>query len=86
MSRRSAKAYDRDGAALAKATTKTWSRRAIVAYNKFKKTGDQDAFLAAEEHRHEALEHAALVGDEGNTVARTQRYMDNARELAWRKL
>jgi hypothetical protein len=46
-------------------TAYKWAARAVVAYIQFTKTESFEWLLRAEDYRHEALEHAALVGDNG---------------------
>lgn len=82
MSRRAA-SYDRSRARTQAATAATWARRAIAAFNRAARSGSRDWLLDGEDHRHEALEHAALIGDHGRTVARMQKQIDAARERAW---
>ena len=84
MSRRSAHAFDVSQAPLERRTAEAWAKRAIRAFKRAARTGDRSALLEGEDHRHEALEHGALVSDHGRTVARLQRAMDAARDRAWR--
>ena len=44
-------------------TAWTWASRAAACYEKLAKTGDWKWKTDAEEYRHEAVEHAALIGD-----------------------
>jgi hypothetical protein len=46
-----------------KETAWTWASRAAACYEKLAKTGDWKWKTDAEEYRHEAVEHAALIGD-----------------------
>jgi hypothetical protein len=49
-------------------TAWTWASRAAACYEKLKETGDWKWKTDAEEYRHEAVEHAALIGDTRPTV------------------
>lgn len=49
-------------------TAYKWAERAVVAYSQFAKSGAVEWLLRAEDYRHEALEHAALVSDGGCLV------------------
>jgi hypothetical protein len=49
-------------------TAWTWASRAAACYEKLKETGDWKWKTDAEEYRHEAVEHAALIGDTHPTV------------------
>jgi len=49
-------------------TAWTWASRAAAAYKKLEETGDWKWKTDAEEYRHEAVEHAALIGDTHPTV------------------
>lgn len=46
-----------------KDTAEVWASRSIAAYKRFEKTKDPQWKIDAEEYRHEAVEHAALVID-----------------------
>jgi hypothetical protein len=46
-----------------KETAWTWASRSAACYEKLAKTGDWKWKTDAEEYRHEAVEHAALIGD-----------------------
>ena len=50
-------------AQIQKETAWTWASRAAACYEKLAKTGDWKWKTDAEEYRHEAVEHAALIGD-----------------------
>jgi hypothetical protein len=54
-----------------------WGARAIAAY-------EMGNFLSGEDYFHEALEHAALVGDLGESVGRIQQQVDPVRRRAMR--
>jgi hypothetical protein len=45
-------------------TAVTWAGRAIASFQLFEEAGDLSRLLDAEDYMHEALEHAALTGDE----------------------
>ncbi len=60
-------------------TTWTWAKRAI----RYRKRAERESgerrrewMRRFDDARHEALEHAALVGDSGKTVARVQAAID----------
>jgi len=58
-------------------TAMRWAARAMARYIAFRKTGDVQHLLHAEDHRHEALEHGAMVG--GSTLERVHGLLDTAR-------
>jgi len=49
-----------------------WGARALAAYHLFEDGYEPDWLLRAEDHYHEAMEHAALVFDHGETVRQIQ--------------
>lgn len=49
-------------------TARAWGARAVACFLLFKTTGRTDWFMRAEHYRGEALEHAAMVDDNGLTV------------------
>lgn len=49
-------------------TAYKWGGRAIACYQLYKKTGKIKWFIKGEDYRHEAIEHAALVKDEGKVL------------------
>jgi hypothetical protein len=51
-----------------KDTAFKWAARAIESYKKAEPSGDLELFLNAEEYRHEAIEHAAMVNDNFETL------------------
>lgn len=53
-------------------TAERYAARAIVCYRRHRRTGRVSWLLRAEDFRHEALEHAALVGDGGKLVGRVE--------------
>jgi hypothetical protein len=60
-------------------TAYKWAQRAVVAYVQFGKVGQIEWLLRAEDYRHEALEHAALVGDGGELTNLLESSMDSVR-------
>lgn len=60
-------------------TAWTWAKRAIRYRRYAERDGERCEWWARyDDARHEALEHAALVGDRGKTVARVQAKVDEA--------
>jgi hypothetical protein len=58
-------------------TAQTWVKRAIRYRKRAERDGAQcEWWRRFDDARHEALEHAALVGDRGKTVARVQAMVD----------
>lgn len=57
-------------------TAYKWAARSVVAYVQFTKTEGIEWLLRAEDYRHEALEHAALVGDGGELTRLLEASMD----------
>ena len=84
MSRSRVAIYNAAQAPASRKVAATWVRKALRAYARAAKSGCFEALLEAEEHHHEALEHAALCGDEGRTVKLVEQQMSAAREKAWR--
>lgn len=76
-------AYDALQATTELKTAKKWQKLAIEHYEKFGKTKERNELLLAEHYRDEALEHAAMVGDEGATVRIVQRAIDKHRNAVW---
>jgi hypothetical protein len=64
---------DRSDREISVATAEKWCDRSVVAYRQYRKTRSIDWLLRAEDYRHEALEHAALVGDGGKLVGKLER-------------
>ena len=54
-------------------TAHKWAERAEVCYDRYRTTGRKSWQQRAESYRHEALEHAALVGDGGKLVGVLER-------------
>ncbi len=46
-------------------TAMLWGARALVALARYRETGNANWLRDATEYRHEAVEHAALSGDDG---------------------
>jgi len=66
-----------------KKTAYTWAARAIACYHKLEETGDLKWKVDAEEYRHEALEHAALIGDtHPNVLEEIQKKIEESRSKA----
>lgn len=68
-------------------TAWTWASRAAACYKKLAETGDWKWKTDAEEYRHEAVEHAALIGDTNPTVLNEihealEEYRNEAQEKA----
>ena len=63
-------------------TARKWADRAIASYGLYGQTGELDRLLAAEDHKHEALEHAAQVGDRGKFVGEIEREIGEAARAA----
>jgi hypothetical protein len=61
-------------------TAKKWAERAVACYAIFLSRGDAAWALRYDNYRHEALEHAAVVGDRGATVRQVQDWIDRAVE------
>lgn len=62
-----------------RATARTWAQRAIRYRKRAEKTcgaAQCEWWRRFDDARHEALEHAAVVGDHGKTVARVQAMID----------
>jgi hypothetical protein len=76
-------ALDKRNAVTDGKAAQTWMKRAIAAYKRALRSGNVLDVLEGEEHRHEALEHGALVGDNGRTVAKVQHTIDVHRRKAW---
>ena len=60
-------------------TAEKWAARSIACFEKYAETGNQKWLVRAEDYKHEALEHAALVGDFGRTVCRVQKMIEGRR-------
>lgn len=71
--------------AIERETSKTWYQRALDAYREYTRTGMVTWLMRADRFKHEALEHAAGVGDHGSTVGKMQRDLDDAAKKAKRK-
>lgn len=63
-------------AQIEKDTAYKWASRAIVCYKLFVSTGEQSWLPVAENYEHEALEHAALVRDRGETLKAVEDEID----------
>jgi hypothetical protein len=61
-------------------TAYKWAARSVVAYREFAKTGEMEWYRRAEDYRHEALEHASLVGDGGELVCHLSLPLDAMRK------
>lgn len=78
-------------AAIELETALKWAGRAVACRERYARTGRAAWLLRARDYAHEALEHAALVGDYGRTAAEVQRKINEAgaglvrRSLARRK-
>lgn len=64
-----------------------WGARALAAYMLFEENFELDWLLRAEDHYHEAMEHAALIFDHGETARQIQLDIQPARKraLKWAK-
>jgi len=60
-------------------TALKWGSRSIACYQLYKQTQMPSWFVRAEDYRHEALEHAALVQDFGASVRSIQSALDRYR-------
>jgi hypothetical protein len=60
-------------------TAYKWAARAVVSFSEFARTKSLEWLLRAEDYRHEALEHAALVGDDGELTSHLERAMGEVR-------
>jgi hypothetical protein len=60
-------------------TALKWAGRAVACYQRYAATGKIRWLLRAENHEHEAMEHAALVGDRGKTLRAVQDELERAR-------
>jgi hypothetical protein len=49
-------------------TAYKWAGRAVASYLEFNRTEGVEWLFRAEDYRHEAIEHAALVGDGGELL------------------
>jgi hypothetical protein len=64
-------------------TAKKWALRALACYGNAKKTTGatrQEWLLRAADYSHEALEHAALIGDGGRSVGALEKSFDLVRK------
>ena len=57
-------------------TAYKWAGRAVAAFDQYRKTGTLEWVLRGEDYRHEALEHASLVGDGGELLAMLEKQID----------
>ena len=55
------------------ATAETWGYRAIACYMEYERTRDPEWLLRAKGHSDEAIEHAGLVRDQGQTLRQIER-------------
>lgn len=60
-------------------TAYKWGSRAIACYKKYSETKALKWFVQALEYRHESLEHAALVEDDGKLLSEIQKEIDKHR-------
>jgi hypothetical protein len=67
-------------------TAEKWCARSLAAYMLFHEHGDTTWYLDAEEYRHEALEHAALIEDDGATFREVMSVVNKARAEAMGKM
>lgn len=65
-------------AAIERETALKWAGRAVACYRRYITTGDERWQVRAHDYRHEALEHAAIIGDHGRTAAAIQKRLDHA--------
>jgi hypothetical protein len=70
----------KSAATVERETANKWAARAIACYTQCVETGELRWRLRGDDYRHEALEHAALIGDNGKTVARLQVRIDRVRK------
>ena len=71
-----------DGA-INRETAVKWALRALACYGNAKKTTGatrQEWILRAADYSHEALEHAALIGDGGRSVGALEKSFDKVRK------
>lgn len=71
VKKKNAKTLDRE-------TALKWADRAIACFKMYAKTGKSEWLRRAEDYKHEALEHAALVMDYGKTVGLVQRKVERS--------
>ncbi len=57
---------------LERETAEKWTDRAEACWKKYEETGASEWLFRFENYRHEAIEHAALIGDGGKTVAKIE--------------
>ena len=60
-------------------TAKKWAARALACYQLYRETSLGVWLLRAEDYGHEAIEHAALVRDEGATLREVEILLANRR-------
>ncbi len=59
-------------AAIERETSRKWAKLSIQCFRRYFSTGLQGWLIRAHGYRHEALEHAATVGDKGKFVKKMQ--------------
>lgn len=60
-------------AALERSTARKWCAMSLACLERYESSGSSRWLARALDYRHEALEHAALVGDGGRLVGQVQR-------------
>lgn len=60
-------------------TAYKWASRAIACYLLYRRTAKVDWLLQGDSYRHEAIEHAALVKDEGQVLRIVMQKMEQYR-------
>lgn len=76
--RRRSDVASKSAAQIERETASKWADRAIDCFAKFEATGDAKWLVRGEDMKHEAVEHAATVGDYGKTAGRIQRMIERA--------
>lgn len=75
---RQARSRLKSDAVIQRAAAKKWAKLARACCREYRATGDLDLSYQAHSHEDEALEHAALVRDYGETVKKIQRELEAA--------
>lgn len=57
-------------------TAYKWASRSIASYMMYEKTGELKWLIAAEDRRHEALEHASMIEDDGKILSEIRAEID----------
>lgn len=65
-------------------TAMKWAARAMACYIAFRSTGEARTLLDAEDYRHEAIEHGAMVGS--STLEQVHGLLDTARSACIAKV